>query len=96
MDSKEEFLTYTKVNNELKAIIESRDAKKLGQKVSFFADKKNEKYLNRKSIAMFKKYITRFGDIKPREYTGNAVSTQKKLKALILRARELGLLAYKK
>lgn len=64
--------------------------------MNFFADKKNEKYLNRKSVMMLKKYITRFGDIKPREYTHNSVSTQKKLKTVILRARELGLLAYKK
>ena len=45
---------------------------------------------------MLKKYITRFGEIKPREYTGNSVSTQKKLKKVILRARELGFLTYKK
>ncbi|HBB04895.1 TPA: hypothetical protein DCZ39_08710 [Patescibacteria group bacterium] len=45
---------------------------------------------------MLKKYITRFGDIKPREYTFNAVGTQKKLKKVILRARELGFIAYKK
>ncbi|MEI6773430.1 MAG: hypothetical protein WCL18_00965 [bacterium] len=45
--------------------------------------------MNRKSIAMLKKYITRFGDIKPREYTHTSVGTQKKLKTVILRAREL-------
>jgi len=64
--------------------------------VSFFSDKKNDKYINRKSVSMLKKYITRFGDIKPREYTHNSVSTQKKLKTAILRARELGFVAYKK
>jgi ribosomal protein S18 len=47
-------------------------------------------------VAMLKKYITRFGDIKPRAYTNNSVSTQKKLKTAILRARELGFVAYKK
>jgi ribosomal protein S18 len=45
---------------------------------------------------MLKKYITRFGNIKPRAYTNNSVSTQKKLKNAILRARELGFIAYKK
>jgi ribosomal protein S18 len=64
--------------------------------VNFFSDKKNEKYLDRKSVAMLKKYITRFGNIKPREYTHNSVGTQKKLKTAILRARELGFIAYKK
>jgi len=96
MGKTDEFVLFTKVNDELKTIIEAWDAKKLWQKVNFFADKKNEKYLNRKSVMMLKKYITRFGDIKPREYTHNSVSTQKKLKTVILRARELGLLAYKK
>jgi ribosomal protein S18 len=45
---------------------------------------------------MLKKYITRFGNIKPREYTKNSVGTQKKLKNAILRARELGFIAYTK
>ncbi len=96
MDKNEEFLKFAKVNDELKTIIDSRDPKKLWQKVAFFADKKNEKYLNRKSVAMLKKYITRFGDIKPRAYTNNPVSTQKKLKTVVLRARELGFVEYKK
>jgi ribosomal protein S6/ribosomal protein S18 len=96
MDKTDEFAVFTKVNDELKAVIEGWDAKKLWQKVSFFSDKKNAKYLNRKSIMMLKKYITRFGDIKPREYTKNSVGTQKKLKTAILRARELWFIAYKK
>jgi len=92
----DEFVKFAKINDELKNIIEAWDVKKLWQKVSFFSDKKNEKYLNRKSVMMLKKYITRFWDIKPREYTHNSVSTQKKLKTVILRARELGFLPYKK
>lgn len=96
MDKSNEFLTFAKVNAELNAVIEWWDAKKLWQKVNFFSDKKNAKYINRKSIMMLKKYITRFGDIKPREYTWNPVGTQKKLKTVILRARELWFIAYKK
>lgn len=96
MEKNDEFLKYTKVSDELKIIIDGWDAKKLWQKVDFFADRKNEKYLNRKSIIMLKKYITRFGNIKPRKYTNNPVIIQKKLKTIILRARELGLLAYTK
>lgn len=92
----ESFVSFAKVNEELNAVVQSWDVKKLGQKVNFFADKKNEKYLNWKSIAMLKKYITRFGNIKPREYTNNPVSVQKKLKTAILRARELGFIEYKK
>lgn len=90
------FAVFEKVNAELNAVIETWDAKKLWQKVNFFADKKNEKYLDRKAVAMLKKYITRFGNIKPREYTHNSVGTQKKLKTAILRSRELGFIAYKK
>lgn len=96
LNKTDEFAIFKKVNEELNAVIETWDAKKLGQKISFFSDKKNEKYINRKSIVMLKKYVTRFGDIKPREYTKNSVGTQKKLKTAILRARELGFIAYKK
>ena len=96
VEKTEDFVVFSKFNDELKAIIETWDAKKLWQKVNFFADKKNEKHINRKSVAMLKKYITRFGDIKPREYTHNSVSTQKKLKTAILRARELWFMAYTK
>ena len=96
MNKNDNFAMFGKVNDELKAVIETWDAKKLWQKVNFFADKKNEKYLDRKAVAMLKKYITRFGNIKPREYTHNSVSTQKKIKTVILRARELGLIAYTK
>jgi len=96
MDKTAEFVKFAKVNDEIKTIIETWDPKKLWQKVTFFADKKNGKYINRKSVAMLKKYITRFGDIKPREYTHNSVATQKKLKTAILRARELWFVAYKK
>lgn len=96
MNKNDNFALFEKVNDELKAVIETWDAKKLWQKVDFFADKKNEKYLDRKAVVMLKKYITRFGNIKPREYTHNSVGTQKKLKTAILRARELGFIAYKK
>ena len=96
MEKGDEFVIFAKINDELNKIIETWDAKKLWQKVNFFADKKNSKYINRKAVAMLKKYITRFGNIKPREYTQNSVSTQKKIKTVILRARELGFMAYTK
>lgn len=96
LEKTDDFAVFKKVNDELNAIIETWDIKKLWQKVTFFSDKKNNKYINRKSIVMLKKYITRFGDIKPRAYTNNSVSIQKKLKTAILRARELGFITYKK
>ncbi len=96
IEKSENFVHFAKTNEELNAIIESWDSKKLWQKVTFFSDKKNDKYINRKAIPMLKKYITRFGNIKPRAYTKNSVSTQKKIKTAILRARELGFIEYKK
>ncbi len=39
-------------------------------------------------------YITRFGDMKPRKFMGNSVSQQKRVRQAILRARELGVIAY--
>lgn len=96
MEKNEKFFTFSTVNEELQSIIDAWDVKKLGQKITFFADKKNAQYINWKSICMLKKYITRFGNIKPREYTNNSVAIQKKLKTVILRARELGFIEYKK
>jgi ribosomal protein S18/ribosomal protein S6 len=96
MDVNEEFFKFGDITAELNKIIESRDEKKMNQKLVFYTDKKNRKYINRKAIPMLKKCVTRFGNIKPRKYTGNNVSTQKKIRAAILRARELGLLAYVK
>jgi ribosomal protein S18 len=96
MDPNQEFFTFADITSQLQKIIENRDEKKLTQKLTFYTDKKNRKYINRKAIPMLKKYVTRFGNIKPRKYTGNNVSTQKKIRESILRARELGLLEYVK
>ena len=96
MNPTEPFFAFATLDKELTTIIEGRDQKKLGQKLTFLANKKNAKYLNWKAIPLLKKYVSRFGNIKPRKYTGNAVSTQKKLRETILRARELGLLEYAK
>lgn len=61
---------------------------------NFFDNKEHIQYINWKSLALLKRYMTRFGDIKPRKYTGNSVKVQKMLRISILRARELGLLPY--
>jgi|GEM_PF-1920216 len=45
--------------------------------------------INWKSITLLQHYITRFGNIKPRKYTGNNVSYQKAVRKAIIRAREL-------
>ena len=89
MNETEPFFTFEALNKELTTLIEGRDQKKLGQKLTFLADKRNAKYLNWKAIPLLQKYISRFGNIKPRKYTGNTVNTQKKLREAVLRAREL-------
>jgi len=50
--------------------------------------------LNWKSVTLLQHYITRFGNIKPRKYTGNNVKFQKAAREAVIRARELGLIPY--
>ncbi len=63
-------------------------------KKTFFSDLRNEYLINWKSIVLLKRYMTRFGDIKKRKYTGVPVRIQKKIRKSIIRARELWLLPY--
>ncbi|PID34588.1 MAG: hypothetical protein CR971_02445 [candidate division SR1 bacterium] len=94
MGNEELFWEYDKINKELQKIIDAWDVKRYGNRVSFFANKDNDKYLTWKAITMLKKYLTRFGNVKPRAYTGNSVSKQKTVRKMLIRARELGLLDY--
>ncbi|OQB42679.1 MAG: 30S ribosomal protein S18 [candidate division CPR1 bacterium ADurb.Bin160] len=89
MDSTQIFFEFEKLQKELQKIVDSRDNKKFGNRVSFLSHPENEKYINWKSIVILKKYLTRFGSIKPRKYTKNRVKTQKKLRKAIIRARGL-------
>ncbi len=47
-----------------------------------------------KAIPLLTEYMTRFDNIKPRKYSQHSVRVQKKLRKAIIRARELGLIAY--
>lgn len=94
MADSEPFHHFEKLHKQLEDIIQARDDVKFGQKLTFFVDKRNIQYISRKSIPMLQKYVTRFGEIKPRKYTNNAVQTQKKLRSVIMRAREMGLIHY--
>jgi small subunit ribosomal protein S18 len=89
MNNSEEFLKFNELQTKFKKIIELFEEKKMLQKISYFSKKENKKYINWKSIEMLKKYITRFGNIKPRKYTKNSVLTQKALRTAILKAREI-------
>lgn len=94
LNSSETFFKYKELVTQMEKEIERRGTQRFGQKVRFFANSANTKYLSWKAIPMLKKYITRFGDIKPRAYTGNTISKQKKMRKCIIRGRELGLLEY--
>jgi ribosomal protein S18/ribosomal protein S6 len=94
MNSTDEFFTFEALQTKLDKMLEDSDTKKTGQKVSFFMNKENKIYLTWKAIPILKKYMTRFGSIKPRKYTKNPVLVQKKVKECIHRAREIGLLEY--
>lgn len=94
MTTTQSFFEFEKLQKELQDIIDSRDDKRFGNKISFLSHLENEKYINWKAIVVLKKYLTRFWSIKPRKYTKNHVKTQKKLRREIIRARWLWLLEF--
>ncbi len=89
MTNTQVFYHFDKLHKELEAIIASWEDTKFGQKLTFFIDDRNQKYISRKALPILQKYMTRFGSMKPRKYTNNSVSVQKKLRSVILRAREM-------
>ncbi len=94
MTSNQTFFEFEKLQKELQEIIDSRDDKRFWNKISFLSHLENDRYINWKSVVILKKYLTRFGSIKPRKYTKNHVKTQKKLRREIIRARGLWLLDF--
>jgi len=94
MNKEEGILSFEKTQQEMQKIIDEWIEKKKGNKITFFIKPENRKYVSWKSLPMLKKYMTRFGDIKPRKYTWNPVGVQKNLRKIIIRAREMGLLEY--
>lgn len=94
MANNQTFFEFEKLQKELQDIIDSRDNKRFWNKISFLSHIENDKYINWKSIVILKKYLTRFGSIKPRKYTKNNVKIQKKLRKEIIRARSLWLLDF--
>ena len=68
-EANQEFFHFEKLQKKKKKAIEDIKDRKFGQKVTFFSKAENAKYINWKSITILKYYLTRFGDIKPRQYT---------------------------
>ena len=52
--------------------------------------------INWKNTTLLNSFIDRFGNIKPRKFSGNSVKFQKHIREQIIRARELGLIAFAK
>ncbi len=53
-------------------------------------------YIDYKNVRLLRRFIDRFGRIKPRYYTGTTLRNQKKLETAIKRARIMGLLPFTK
>jgi len=90
----QKFFHFNDLQSQFDSVLEEIKEKRYGQKVDFFANEKNAKYINWKSIPILRYYLTRFGDIKPRIYTGNSVKIQKRVRQEIIRARTLWLLSF--
>ncbi len=94
---KDEFMKYNEVNSWAEKIIEKYESEtQLTKKVNILIDKSNLKYLTWKNIKLLERYITRFDNIKPRKFTWHSVKVQKRLRKMIIRARELWLIRYVK
>ena len=64
------------------------------KKKAFLTSTERMDLISWKSTALLRTYMTRFGALKPRKFTGNSVKQQKLVRQAVLRARELGLLPY--
>ncbi len=92
----EEKAAVEEVPAEKKPELTRTTAKKKEQMVrkGYFNKDSHREEITWKATKLLTFYITRFGDMKPRKFMGNSVSQQKKVRQAILRARELGVLAY--
>lgn len=52
------------------------------------------KYIDYKDVELLKKYVTKYGKIVPRYYSGVSLKFQKMLAKAIKRARHMGLLRF--
>jgi small subunit ribosomal protein S18 len=52
------------------------------------------KYIDYKDVELLKKYVSKYGKIVPRYYTGVSLKFQKMLAQAIKRARHMGLLKF--
>lgn len=50
--------------------------------------------INYKNLALLKRFLTRYGKIRPRYYSGVTIQQQKKIAAAIKKARFMALIPY--
>jgi small subunit ribosomal protein S18 len=93
LDSIKHFMKFENVQEAIQPLVEA-DEWVMKKNLTIFKDKVNDQYFIWKSTSLLKKFMTRFGDIKPRKYTGVTVTQQKKIRIAIIRARELGMLPH--
>ncbi|MBP6085849.1 30S ribosomal protein S6 [Patescibacteria group bacterium] len=96
MAANEKFHSFAEVNKkfEPKPLVEGEKKPEMLVRKGYFNKEEHNEEITWKAVKLLKFYITRFGDMKPRRFMSNSVSQQKKVRQAILRARELGVLAY--
>lgn len=87
------FVLFEKNNEEAQKLAEDEEWS-IKKRLTIFDDRSHDHLFNWKSTSLLKKFMTRFGDIKPRKYTGVSVAQQKKIRAAIIRSRTLGMLPF--
>lgn len=93
LSSIEDFVHFEK-NLEAAQELADNDEWSIKKSLTIFTDKKSDHLFTWKSIPLLEKFMTRFGDIKPRKYTGVSVAQQKKIRTAIIRSRTLGFLPF--
>lgn len=93
LQSIEGFLHYEKNLSAAQELADNEEWS-IKKSLTIFADKSHDHLFYWKSIPLLEKFMTRFGDIKPRKYTGVSVSQQKKIRTAIIRSRTLGFLPF--
>lgn len=93
LSEQQPYYTMSEVEEKIAPLVES-DEWTINKSLTLFDNKENESLLIWKAVPLLKKFMTRFGDIKPRKYTGISVSQQKRVRKAILRARELWVVPY--
>lgn len=61
---------------------------------NFLQSKENLQYITWKAVPLLQKYVTRFDELKPRKFSKHPLTAQKHLRKAVIRAREIGIMAY--